>query len=80
MLPYSSMGLVYVLYVCVIVSFVFPQSVPVSVEVIFKVCLALLYVFLICSEYVSFGSSVMPSIFGFFVVGKSVLFMRNVDV
>ena len=61
---YSSNGLVIVLYVTSRVSFVFPQCVVVSCLGMFIVCLAFCVVFVMCCAYVSFVSSVRPSILG----------------
>lgn len=68
-LPYSMIGLVIDLYVEVMVSFDFPQVVPVRDLRILMVLSALVLVTFECSAKVSFGSKVTPRIFGCFVVG-----------
>ena len=74
-LAYSMIGLVIVLYVASIVSFCFPQCVPVSALRMLSVCLALFVVCLMCSPNVCFVSSVRPRIFEWFVVCSCVLLM-----
>ena len=74
---YSSIGRVIVLYVTSNVSFVFPQCVVVSCLSMFTVCFAFCAVLVMCWVYVSFVSKVSPSIFGVWVVGSGVLFMRR---
>ena len=63
-LAYSRMSLVMVLYVVVSVSFCFPQLVPESALSTLVVFSALLLVCLMCSVYVSLGSSTSPSVLG----------------
>lgn len=63
-LAYSSIGRVMAVYVCVIVSFVFPQLVPVIALYMFIDFCAFVFVCFMCSLYASFGSSVKPNIFG----------------
>ena len=72
---YSSSGLVIALYVTSKVSFVFPQCVVVSCLRMLIVCLAFCAVFEMCCAYVSFVSSVRPSILGVLVIGRGVLFI-----
>ena len=57
------------------VSLCFPQDVPVSALYIFIVLYALVFVYFICSEKVSFGSKVRPSIVGKGLVAKMLLLM-----
>jgi len=64
-LAYSSIGLVMALYVCVIVSLLFPHVVDVSALSIGSVLRAFVMVFLMCVLYVCLGSKVSPRIFGF---------------
>ena len=74
-LPYSIMGLVMAVYVCVSVSLVFPQFVPDIALYMFVVFSALVLVCLTCSAYVSFGSNVRPSILGCLFVSSVMLFI-----
>ena len=69
---YSNIGRVMALYVVMIVSFCFPQEVPVSALRMLSVCLAFLRVFWMCVVNVSFGSNVSPSICGLRFVGINV--------
>ena len=69
-LAYSRMGRVIVLYVVLSVSFDFPQCVDVNALISLVVSVALLCMFCMWLVYVSFGSSVSPSIFGFLTVGS----------
>ena len=66
---YSSMGLVMGLYVASIISFCFPHVVDVSA---LSICIVFVVLFRLCL-YVSFGSRVNQSIFGFMFMGSMVL-------
>ena len=66
---YSSMGLVIALYVASIVSFCFPHVVALTALSIYIVGFAC---FCFCAFYVSFGSSVSPSILGLCSWGSGV--------
>ena len=79
-LAYSRMGLVIALYVVVSVSLDFPQCVDVSALSTLMVCFARFAVLFMWLVYVSLGSKVSPSIFGFLCVGSCVLFMFSVSV
>ena len=70
---YSSFGRISVLYVTVSVSLSFPQEVAVRALRTLVVSLPCSVIFCMCFAYVSFGSSVRPSIFGCFSVGSMVL-------
>ena len=77
---YSVIGRVIVLYVVVSVSLALPQCVVVSALSRFIVFVALVFMFCMCVEYVSLGSSVSPNILGFLCVGSVSLFICNVSV
>ena len=77
---YSMIGRVIVLYVVVSVSLFLPQCVVVRALSRFIVFVALVFMFCMCVEYVSLGSSVSPSILGFFCVGNVSLFICSVRV
>lgn len=77
---YSSVGRVMDLYVACSVSFDFPQCVDVSALSIFVLFFPVCVVFCMCFVYVSFGSSVSPSIFGSFTVGRMVLLICRLSV
>ncbi len=79
-LAYSSIGLVIALYVCIIVSFCFPQFVDVSAFIMLSVLRALFAVFCMCVLNVNLGSKVIPSILGCLCVGIVVLFMCRCSV
>ena len=64
----------------IIVSFCFPQFVPVSAFSMLMVFFALSRDLLMCSPKVSLGSKVTPSIFGFLIVGIVVLFIESFKV
>ena len=68
-LPYSSIGLVIVLYVAVMVSLLFPHLVVVRAFSMFIDLVALSLVIFVRSEKLSFGSYVIPSILGCLTVG-----------
>ena len=70
---YSSMGLVMALYVAMIVSFVSPHVVDLSALSICIVLRAFVVVIYMCLLYVSLGSRVSPSIFGFMFMGSVML-------
>ena len=70
---YSSMGLVMALYVAMIVSFCFPHVVDVSDLSIWIVLRTFVVVISMCLVYVSLGSRVSPSIFGFMFMGSVML-------
>ena len=72
-LAYSRMGLVMVLYAVVSVSFCFPQFVRKSALSSLVIFSALILVCLICSLYVSSGSSMRRSVLGCVVVGIEML-------
>ena len=74
MFAYSEMGRVIALNVETINSFCLPHLVEVSPFKMLSVCFALLMVTFICCKNVSFGSRVIPRIFGCFVVGSVWLF------
>ena len=71
---YSKIGRVIVLNVKTINSFCLLHLVEMSVFRMLSVCLALATMTFICCENVSFGSRVIPRIFGCFVVGSVCLF------
>ena len=71
---YSKMGQVIALNVETINSFCLPHLVEMSAFRMLSVCFALVMVTFICCENVSFGSRVIPRIFGCFVVGNVWLF------
>ena len=71
---YSKMGHVIALNVESINSFCLPHLVEVSAFRMLSICFALVMVTFICCENVSFGSRVIPRIFGCFVVGNVWLF------
>ena len=77
---YSMIGRVIVLYVVVRVSLLLPQYVVVSALSRLIVFVAFVFVFCMCVEYVSFGSSVRPSILGLVFVGSVSLFICSVKV
>ena len=79
-LAYSMIGRVIVLYVVVKVSLFLPQCVVVSDLSRFIVFVALVFVFCMWVEYVSFGSSVSPNILGFLCVGSVSFFICSVKV
>ena len=66
----SKMGRVIALNVETINCFCLPHSVEVSVFKMLSVCFVLVIVTFICCKNVSFGSRVIPRIFGCFVVGN----------
>ena len=70
---YSSMGLVMALYVVMIVSFCFTHVVDVSSLSICIVLCAFVVVISMCLLYLSLGSGVSPSIFGFMFMGSVML-------
>ena len=71
---YSKMGRVIALNVETINFFCLPHLVKVSAFRMLSVCFALMIVTFVCCENVSFGSRVIPRIFGCFVVGNVWLF------
>ena len=74
---YTSIGLVMALYVASNVSSCFPHVVDVSDLCICIVLRAFVAVLSRCFLYVSLGSKVSPSIFGFIFLGSVVLFIYN---
>ncbi len=72
---YSRMGRVMVVYVFVRTSLCLPQDEAVSALMMLRVLRALSDMALMCCVNVSLGSSVRPSIFGYFVVGRVMLLM-----
>ena len=79
-LPYSSVGRVIVLYVVKRVSLFLPHLVAVRALVRLRDFFALSFVILMCSAKFSLGSNVMPSIFGFLVVGMVILLIVRFSV
>ena len=69
---YSSMGLVMAFYVAMIVSLCFPHVVGVSALSICIVLRAFVVIYM-CLLYMSLGSRVSPSIFGFMFMGSVML-------
>ena len=71
---YSKMGQVIALNVETINSFCLPYLVEVSAFRMLSIRFALVMLTFICCENVSFGSRVIPRVFGCFVVGNVWLF------
>ena len=71
---YSKTGQVLALDVETINSFCLLYLVEVSAFRMLSICFGLVMVAFICCENVSFGSRVIPRIFGYFVVGNVWLF------
>ena len=67
---YSSMGLVMALYVAMIVTFYSPHVVDVSICIVLRAFVVVIYM---CLLYVSLGSTVSPSIFGLMFMGSVML-------
>lgn len=78
-LPYSSMGLVIILYVVMRVSLLLPQLVEVRALSILIVFLALFVAFVMCVLKVSFGSRCSPRSLVWVSVGMFVLSMVSVS-
>ena len=74
MFVYSKMGRVIALNVKTINSFCLPHLVEVSALKMLSVCFALVTVMFICCKNISFGSRVIPRIFGCFVIVNVWLF------
>ena len=77
---YSRRGRVSALYVCMSVSFCFPQLVEVSALIMFSDFFAFIIVFCMCGPYVCLGSKVNPKILGCIMVGKIMLFIDRCSI